>query len=194
MNRLALSVAFALMLGGCASYDSNYAGGYYAPGHDGYGDYYYDNPQVIVDEYYAPYWGWGGYFPYDGFGFQPGFGSGWYGGYPYGYYDPWSFYGWYDYRYQHRHGNDGDKDADDAPGTASIGQHSAMTATNPQSTSPWLRRWNAAALPRVDYRQLPRSPDAQRNVLPYEQRRGSIAPVSRAEAPHRHRDTDWGSR
>jgi hypothetical protein len=120
-HRLAVAVVLALTLGACATYDGsrNANGevrdggyGYYMPGHDGYGDYYYGDPQFVLDEHYAPGWGgayWGGYgFSYPGFGF--GYGSGYYGGYS----DPW-WYGGYDYRRRHHdHDHDDDDRGNDA--------------------------------------------------------------------------------
>ena len=106
IRRLAISTALASMLGACASTNS----GYYTPSHDGYGDYYYDNPQVIVDEHVAPYWDspyWGGYygfgyglgyFPGDCFGFQYGYAPGFCGST----YDPWLYGGYYRH---HHHGH-----------------------------------------------------------------------------------------
>lgn len=148
IRRLAIAAALALTLGACASYPSGYgrdgyshadgdgyyggsyytgngysrdgssSDGYYAAGADGYGDYYYNDPQVILDDRYGygyggygdPFYGFGyGSFPYNGFGVQLGFGPGYYGGYPYGYYNPW-YPGYY---YGHRRGHDHDCDADD---------------------------------------------------------------------------------
>ena len=105
IRRIALTTAFVLALGGCATYDSanhaayrdggyggNYDGGYYSAPADGYGDYYYDRPEVVVD-YGA---GFGG--PYASYGF--GFGYA-----PWGFgYDPWFYRPWW---------GDGDGDADD---------------------------------------------------------------------------------
>lgn len=148
IRRLAIPAALALALGACATYDSGYSNrsgyyssdgyyrgsgyddgnydaysgdGYYSPGSDGYGDYYYDRPQVIYNDSYSsyyggPYYGNGygygsygfgyglSYFPHNGFGI--GFGSGYYGGYPYGY-SPW--YPGYYYNGHHRH-HDNDRD------------------------------------------------------------------------------------
>jgi len=100
IRRIATIVLFALALGGCATDpayrgDGNYRGayndGYYSAPADGYGDYYYDRPQVVFD---AGYYGYGG--PYAGYGF--GFGSPWVFGFGY---DPWFRYPWYGYRYPH---------------------------------------------------------------------------------------------
>jgi len=91
MNRriVALTV-LALALGGCATYQPGYAGyadgsysgvyndGYYVAPAGGNGDYYYDRPQVLVNEYPGYYGG-----PYAGFGF--GYSSWGFG------YDPWFF-------------------------------------------------------------------------------------------------------
>ncbi len=112
MRRIVIAALFALALDGCAtndtgyrhsyadgSYRGRYDDGYYAASADGYGDYYYDRPQVVINDYSSGFYGGYGY----GFGFYPGrFGFGarfgydpwlynpWYGyGYPYGWYRPW---------------------------------------------------------------------------------------------------------
>jgi hypothetical protein len=88
MNRRTAALAvLAIALGGCATYgpgyyaDGTYAGpyngGYYSAPAAGYGDYYYDYPQVSYqypDYYYGPYGGFGyGYSPWWGFGYNPWF-------------------------------------------------------------------------------------------------------------------------
>jgi hypothetical protein len=132
IRRLAIASICALALGSCASYDSgyrhgyadgNYRGsyndGYYAAAENGYGDYYYDRPQVVMDEYGSFGYGFG-YSPgYYGFGFGSGFGyNPWYGyGYPYYWYQPWP---------RHHH-HDNDHDADDPPpGGWSVGGHAGI--------------------------------------------------------------------
>lgn len=104
--------------GNYGSYDGD---GYYSPGADGYGDYYYDRPQVSYYDYgsafgygYGSYgFGYGqSYFPNDWFGLQ--FGSGYYGGYPYGFYNPW--YPGYYYGNHHHHDRDDDRDRGDGVG------------------------------------------------------------------------------
>jgi len=102
IRRIAMTAAFALALGGCAtdsahrdgSYGGNYDGGYYSAPSDGYGDYYYDRPEVVID-YGAGYFGG----PYVGYGF--GFGPPWAFGFGY---NPWFYRPWW---------GDGDGDADD---------------------------------------------------------------------------------
>ncbi len=113
MIRRIVLAALAIALGGCAttdpgyrqahrdgSYRGAYDGGYYAESSDGYGDYYYDRPQLIVNEYYGGY----GY-PYGGFGFgspwQFGYGSRF--GYDPWFRDPWFGYGWYRPWPRHHH-------------------------------------------------------------------------------------------
>lgn len=110
--RSAIAAAWVLALGACAStgttsyrhadgdYQGAYDGAYYAPAHDGYGDYYYDRPQIVDDGGYgcgafgygfgAPGWSFGMGYGYDPWLDSPcGFGA-WYGmGYPWGWYRPW---------------------------------------------------------------------------------------------------------
>ncbi len=101
IRRIAMTALLALALVGCATYDSvnreayrdgsyrgNYDGGYYSAPADGYGDYYYDRPEVVFSAYDAGYFGG----PYAGFGFGSAWGSG------FGY-DPWFYHPWYGYRY-----------------------------------------------------------------------------------------------
>ncbi len=103
MIRRIVVAAFALALGGCAIYDSNYRpasadgsyrgnydGGFYAAPAGGYGDYYYDRPEVVVNEFYGGY----GY-PYTGFGYGFGYFPGRFG-FGVGY-DPWYYRPWYGY-------------------------------------------------------------------------------------------------
>ena len=225
IRRLAILAALALMLGACATYNSGYAerggrdgyynsdayssgDGYYAAGHDGYGDYYYDNPQVVIDEHYGSYgggysdygyspfgfgYGWG--YPYNGFGLQFGFGPGWYGGYPYGYYAPW--YGWGDYRHHHRRDNDGDNDADDRRigGTGLLaptpGMREQRSIRNRQS-NPLMPR--AGGGPGTGERPPSRSPDAERAELRQEQGRFSDAPAPREQRSRRRPDADGDGR
>jgi hypothetical protein len=149
IRRLAIASICALALGGCATYDSGYRqgyadgndrgsynDGYYVAPENGYGDYYYDRPQVVADEYWDygyPYSGFGygfGYFPGNfGFGFNSGFGySPWYGyGYPYYWYRPGP---------RHHH-HDNDHDADDPPGGWSSGSHNGVAQA--AVTAPGLR-------------------------------------------------------
>ena len=109
--RVLLAAGCALMLGACAtsdtayrhgdgSYRGPYDGGYYAAAHNGYGDYYYDRPQIVYDEGYAcngfgygfgpPGWSFGAGFGYDPWFGGSCFGSAGYGfGYPYYWYRPW---------------------------------------------------------------------------------------------------------
>lgn len=198
---LVVPAALALLLSACASYDSGYSSRdrYYSDGNAsvrGY-DRYHD------DAY--PYFGYGygsdsGYFPYDGFGFQFGYGSYgygpgyyggypyYYGGYPYGYYDPWWYYGYRQHR--HRCENDGDNDADDHCGTRNAGrmapnseireQRSMMGRTNHQA-NPWVQRGAE--------RPPSRLPDTDRPIRPIQQARGFDSPNSREEL-HRRRDVE----
>ena len=205
IRQLAIPAAFALMLGACASYDSGYnrgyssGTGYYVPGNEGYGDYYYDNPQVIVDDRYRPYWdGYGGYSPYNGFGFQFGFGPGWYGGYPYGYSEPW--YG-YRHHHHHRRDHDGDNDGDDRPRIGSAapittpgpGHAQQRAGTNPES-NPWQRQWSGAA-PSVGMNRPPSPPPDMQRPRPIEEGRFRASPPAREELPpRRRRDADGDGR
>ena len=219
IRRLAIPAAFALTLGACATYDSGYADragrdgysssdayssgdGYYAAGHDGYGDYYYDNPQLIVDQHYGSSWGGyynfgypsygydygGGYFPYNGFG------PGWSGGYPYGYYAPW-----YGYQHQHhRRDHDGDNDGDDRHGTGHAGLIAPYPGTREQhsnlnrQSNPGMQRPGGGL--RTGDHPPSRPPNAGRAELRQEQGRYSGAPTPREELPHHHRDADGGGR
>jgi len=78
MNRLFIFICTsALLLAGCATTDGTrgaYDDGHYVAAHDGFGDYYYDQPQIVAS--YDPW--------YHGYGF------GWYGAG----YGPWGFGGW----------------------------------------------------------------------------------------------------
>jgi hypothetical protein len=186
IHRLAITAALASILGACATTNP----GYYAPGHDGYGDYYYDNPQVIVDEHYAPYWGgyygfgYGlGYFPGDCFGFQYGYAPGFCGGY----YDPWWYGGYYHYR---RHHHDHDHDSDDHAVAHTDGaQHQVEQFSRQNSVfgTPVVHPTNAPAHPgalgdgRIQ-RPNPQLPN------PWESRR-----ESRQDLPRHHRDADGGN-
>jgi hypothetical protein len=122
IRRLAIASIVALVLGGCATYDSGYRhgygdgsyrgdynDGYYAAAENGYGDYYYDRPQIVWNEPYGYGYPWSGF----GYGFSLRYGyDPWYGyGYPYGGYRPWP-----------RH-NHNDHDADDPPGGWSNNHH-----------------------------------------------------------------------
>ena len=149
MNRRLLIATLALALGACAtndtayrhgdgSYSGAYDGGYYAAAENGYGDYYYDRPQIAYDDYYgcggfgygfgSPGWGFGARFGYDPWFYGPCGYNAWYGfGYPWGWYQPWP---------RHRH-HDNDHDADDPPLGWSGGHrfgapmwHSAITLQN----------------------------------------------------------------
>jgi hypothetical protein len=96
-------LAFALAGSGCATYQPGYADGsytgayndgYYASAQNGYGDYYYDRPQVVYDDY-GFYSGFGfgyGYGPW-GFGYNPWFYRPWWG------YNPWC--GWGGWHHHH---------------------------------------------------------------------------------------------
>ena len=105
--RIAILAAFALAASGCATYDDAYnqgyrTGGTYYAAANGYGDYYYDRPEVVFNDY----------------------GPGGYGGYGYGFgYDPWFYNQWYccrdrddwdghDRDHDHDHGRDHDHDHD----------------------------------------------------------------------------------
>lgn len=162
----------ALALSACATsgsgYRQGYNGGYYAAAGNGYGDYYYDRPQVVVDDYFGygyPYSGFGygfNYFPGSfGFGYYP-----WHGyGYPYGWYQPWP---------RHHHHNDNDHDADDQPGGWWTGNSHA-----------WGVQMQAAALPGNGVLRQVR-PDAGN----YRYQRDSIrqpAPVHGGDAFHGER-------
>jgi hypothetical protein len=191
IHRLAIPTTIALLLGACASYYS----GYYAPGHAGYGDYYYDNPQIIVDEYCGggPYWGgyydygypsygfgYGlGYFPGDCFGSQFGYGPGFYGGYY-----PWWYGGYY-----RRHHHDHDHDRDDQGRTVARNdgmrhEASQFSDRNGVFGTPVLRTPDP-------HRQSGAIGDARMGRLnpqlqsPWEPRR-----ESRQDLPRHHRDTD----
>ena len=130
-RRLVIAAALAFALGACASNDTAYRhgdgsyrgaynDGYYAAAENGYGDYYYDRPQVVYDDGYvcngsgygfgSPGWGFGARFGYDPWfdgpcGYSAWSGSGYFG-YPYYGYRPWP---------RHHH-HDNDHDADDPPG------------------------------------------------------------------------------
>ena len=186
IRRFAIPTTLALLLGACASYDS----GYYAPGHAGYGDYYYDNPQVIVDEHY-PYWG--GYY---GFGFfGPGYGLGYFPGdcfgFPYGYapgfcdgfYDPWWYVGYY---HRHHHGHNHDP-RDNVLAGADVMHHVAAQFSDRNGVfgTPTMR---PPGHPSVlgDARMQRVNPTTQR---PWEPRR-----ESREDSPRHHRDANGGNR
>jgi hypothetical protein len=106
IRRIFLTAAFAFVLGGCAtdsvyhdgSYGGHYDGGYYSAPADGYGDYYYDRPQVVVDGYpdyfYGPYAGYGFGYASWGFGYNPWF------------YRPWWVYGYHPWWGDHDHDGD----------------------------------------------------------------------------------------
>lgn len=128
IRRIGIAAIFLLALGGCASYDpgayghrdgsyrGGYNDGYYAVAADGYGDYYYDRPEVVVNDFGTGYYGAGYYgYPYFGFGYGPRSRFG---------YDPWFYNPWYGYGYSqawyrpwpHNHRRGNDHDADDMPG------------------------------------------------------------------------------
>ncbi len=100
-HRIVAIALGAALLAGCATTETHGGGqaanaagdGYYVAAHDGYGDYWYNDPQVMAN--------------YGQWGF--GYGYGWYGpGFsPWGFgYSPW-FYGppwWY---WHHHHHHDG---------------------------------------------------------------------------------------
>jgi PEGA domain-containing protein len=77
-------------------YPPNYHGGYHGGGHYGGGHYYGGYYGHYYGHYAWPYWGWGGYYPYYGFGFYSGYP--YYGGYPYYYGYPYysgsAYYGY----------------------------------------------------------------------------------------------------
>ena len=87
-----MTAALTLVLAGCATvpsgysdgaYTGSYNGGYYAAAHDGQGDYYYDRPEVVYDDYS---------------GFSPGFGFG-YAAFGWGWgFDPWFYRPWWGHR------------------------------------------------------------------------------------------------
>ncbi len=99
-------IALSLAVTGCAttapagyadgSYAGPYDGGYYAAAHNGYGDYYYDRPEVVYDDY--------GFYPGFGFGFGYGYGP-WGFGYNPWYYRPgWGpWWGWGGWHHHHHH-------------------------------------------------------------------------------------------
>ncbi len=117
-RRVLIAAALVLALGACATNgtayrhaDGDYSGvyddGYYAAAGNGHGDYYYDRPQYVYDDYYGygagcyrfgygfvpRGWSFGARFGYDpwfdGFcGYNAWYGFGPYG-YPYGWYGPW---------------------------------------------------------------------------------------------------------
>jgi hypothetical protein len=188
IRRLAISTALASMLGACATTHS----GYYTPGHDGYGDYYYDNPQVIVDEHYAPYWDgpyWGGYygfgyglgyFPGDCFGFQYGYASGFCG-----YYDPWLYGGYYRHHH-HGHGHDPHDNAF-ARNDGTRREVQQFSQRNGVLGASALRAPDPSGHMGAFGDARMQSPNAQ-SPNAWEPRR-----ESRQDFPHHHRDADGGN-
>lgn len=156
IRRLAVASIAMLALASCASYDSSYRhgygdgsyrgsynDGYYAAPENGYGDYYYDRPQVVVDDYF----GYG--YPYSGFGYGFGYSSGGFGSnWPFSY-DPWSYNRWYGYGYPYGwyrpqpHHDYNDHDADDFPGGWSGNRHGgqiqSQTVTAPNERAYGVR-------------------------------------------------------
>jgi hypothetical protein len=166
-RRFLIASMLALALGACASNDSAYRhgdgsyrgaynDGYYAAAENGYGDYYYDRPQVVYDGYYgygcgalgygfgAPGWGFGARFGYDPGFYGPCGYNAWYGfGYPWGWYQPWP---------RHHH-HDNDHDADDPPGGWSGGHRvgvSMWNFTNSQQNRSALRMQGVVRMPGGD--------------------------------------------
>jgi hypothetical protein len=145
---------------GDGSYRGAYNDGYYAAAENGYGDYYYDRPQIVYDDYSgygygcgafgysfgSPGWGFGARLGYDPWFYGPCGYNAWYGfGYPWGWYQPWP---------RHHHHHDNDHDADDPPGGWS-GVHHANASTWYSATP--LQNRSAMRIERV-----PRMPTADR--------------------------------